>query len=94
MWRHEWTSLESRLSEGVDCILFEYFILRMYVIYDRLHYDYVYALLTLFLLVDACLMMFSNLTHIRSKGAMHKNQTFEGEVWQHPCHILLALSVT
>jgi hypothetical protein len=43
---------------------------------------YVYGLLTLFLSVDAGLTMLANPTHIRSKGAMHKNQTFEGEVWQ------------
>jgi hypothetical protein len=24
---NQWTSLESRLSQGVDCVLFEYFIL-------------------------------------------------------------------
>jgi hypothetical protein len=52
---------------------------------------YVYGLLTLFLSVDAGLTMLANPTHIRSKGVMHRNQTFEGEVWQHPCHSLLAL---
>jgi hypothetical protein len=44
----------------------------------------VYGLLTLFLSVDVGLTMLSNMTHIRSKGAMHKNQKFEGEVWQVP----------
>jgi hypothetical protein len=46
----------------------------------------------MFLSVDVGLMMLSNPTHIRSKGAMHINQIFEGEVWQRPCHNLLALS--
>jgi hypothetical protein len=36
---------------------------------------YVYGLLTLFLSVDAGLTMLANPTHIRSKGAMHRNQT-------------------
>jgi hypothetical protein len=31
-----------------------------------------------FLSVDADLAMLANLTHIRSKGVMHRNQTFEG----------------
>jgi hypothetical protein len=35
---------------------------------------YVYGLLTLFFSVDAGLMMLANLTHIRSKGAMHRNK--------------------
>jgi hypothetical protein len=52
---------------------------------------YVYGLLTLFLSVDADLKMLSNPTHIRSKGVMHINHTFEGELWQRPCHNLLAL---
>jgi hypothetical protein len=52
---------------------------------------YVYGLLTVFLSVDAGLVMVANLTHIRSKGAMHRNKTFEGEVWQRPCHSLLEL---
>jgi hypothetical protein len=38
---------------------------------------YVYGLLTLLLSVDVSLMMLSNLTHIRSKGAMHINQTLK-----------------
>jgi hypothetical protein len=36
---------------------------------------YVYGLLTLFFSVDASLTMLVNPTHIRSKGAMHRNQT-------------------
>jgi hypothetical protein len=52
---------------------------------------YVYGLLTLFLSVDASLSMLANPNNIRSKGAMHKDQTSEGEVWQRPCHSLLAL---
>jgi hypothetical protein len=36
---------------------------------------YVYGLLTRFLSVDVGLMMLCNLTHIRSRGAMHINQT-------------------
>jgi hypothetical protein len=36
---------------------------------------YVYILLTLFLLVDARLMMLANSTHVRSKGAMQRYQT-------------------
>jgi hypothetical protein len=52
---------------------------------------YVYGLLTLFFSVDAGLTMLANLTHIRSKGTMHINQTFEGEEWKHPCHNLLEL---
>jgi hypothetical protein len=36
---------------------------------------YVYGLLTWVLSVDAGLMMLANLTHIRSRGAMHRNQT-------------------
>jgi len=31
--------------------------------------------------MDAGLTMLSSLTHIRSKGAMHRNHTFEEEVW-------------
>jgi hypothetical protein len=46
----------------------------------------------MFLSVDAGSMTLANPTHIRSKGVMHRNPTFEGEVWQHPCHSLLALS--
>jgi hypothetical protein len=41
---------------------------------------YVYGLLTLFFSVDSGLTMLANPTHIRSKGAMHRNHTFEGEV--------------
>jgi hypothetical protein len=52
---------------------------------------YVYGLLTMFLLVDAGLMMLSNPTHIKSKEVMHKKQTFEGEVWECPFHSLLEL---
>jgi hypothetical protein len=52
---------------------------------------YVYGLLTLFSSVDAGLTMLAKPTLIRSKVAMHRNQTFEGEVWQRPCHSLLAL---
>jgi hypothetical protein len=37
---------------------------------------YIYGLLTLFLLVDVGLTMLVNPTHIRSKGVMHRNQTF------------------
>jgi hypothetical protein len=52
---------------------------------------YVYGFLTLFLSVDAGLTMLANPTHIRSKGALHRKPDIEGEVWQHPCHSLLAL---
>jgi hypothetical protein len=38
------------------------------------------------------MMMLSNLTHIRSKGAMHIKKNIEGEVWQSLCHNLLALA--
>jgi hypothetical protein len=37
-------------------------------------------LLTVFFSVDAGLAMLANTTHIRSRGAMHINQIFEGEV--------------
>jgi hypothetical protein len=50
---------------------------------------YVYGLLTFFLSVDAGLVMLANPTHIRSKGVMHRNRTFEGEVWKRNCHSLL-----
>jgi hypothetical protein len=36
---------------------------------------YVYGLLTQVLSLDAGLAMLVNLTHIRSRGAMHRNQT-------------------
>jgi hypothetical protein len=52
---------------------------------------YVYGLLTLFLSLDLVLMMLANPNQIRSKGAMHINQKFEGEVWKHPCHNLLVI---
>jgi len=42
--------------------------------------------------MDAGLTMLANLTHIRSKGVMHKNQTVEEEVWWSPHHNLLALT--
>jgi hypothetical protein len=38
---------------------------------------YIYGFLTVFLLGDAGLTMLANPTHIRSKGAMHRNLTFE-----------------
>ena len=41
---------------------------------------YVYGFLTFFLSVDVGLMMLANLTHIRSKGAMHRKPNIEGEV--------------
>jgi hypothetical protein len=41
--------------------------------------------------VDAGMVTLANMTHIWSKGVIHRNQTDEGEVWQRPCHILLAL---
>jgi len=34
---------------------------------------------------------FPNPTHIWIKGVIHRNQKNEGEVWQRPCHNLLAL---
>jgi hypothetical protein len=42
---------------------------------------YVYGFFTLFLSVDAGLMMLANMTHIRSKGALHKKPDIEGEEW-------------
>jgi hypothetical protein len=44
---------------------------------------YVYVFLTLFLSMDAGLRMLANLTHIRSKRALHrKKKTYiKGEVW-------------
>jgi hypothetical protein len=59
--------------------------------YDLFQYDLCIWIFDTFFSVDAGLTMLANPTHIRSRGAMHKNQTFEGEVWQHPCHSLLAL---
>jgi hypothetical protein len=47
----------------------------------------------MFLSMDVGLMTLANMTHIRSKGAMNRNQKVEGEVWQRPCHKLLALSL-
>jgi hypothetical protein len=47
---------------------------------------YVYALLTLFLSLDAGLTMLANPTNIRTKGAIHISHTFEREMWKFPCH--------
>jgi hypothetical protein len=52
---------------------------------------HVYELLILSLSVDAGMVMLANLTHIWSKGVIHRYQIDEGEVWQCPCHNLLAL---
>jgi hypothetical protein len=46
----------------------------------------------IFLSVDAGLTMLANLTHIRNKGALHRKPDIKEEVWQHPCHSLLALT--
>jgi hypothetical protein len=47
------------------------------MIWYRFH---VYGLLTLSLLVDACMVTLANPTHIRSKGVIHIYQMDEGEV--------------
>jgi hypothetical protein len=60
------------------------------MMYDGFSMIYVYGFLTLFFLVDVGLMMLSNPTHIRSKGALHRNPDIEGEGWKHTCHNLLA----
>jgi hypothetical protein len=62
------------------------------VLYDDFSYGFhIYELLILSLSVDADMVTLANLTHIWSKGVIHRYQMDEGEVWQHPCHNLLAL---
>jgi hypothetical protein len=47
--------------------------------------------LILFFSVDASKVTLANLTHMWIKGVIHIYHIDEGEMWKHPCHILLAL---
>jgi hypothetical protein len=48
--------------------------------------------INIILSLDAGMVMLDNITHIWSKEIMKKYKIDEGEVWQCPYHILLALS--
>jgi hypothetical protein len=65
----------------------------MHVLYDDFSYGfYVYEFMMLSLLVDEGMVIIDNPTHIWSQGLKHIYHMDEGEVWQCPCHSLLAIS--
>jgi hypothetical protein len=66
-------------------------LLRLYYDDDISYGFHVYELLILSLLVDAGMVTLANPNHIWSKGVIHIYQIDEGEVWERPYHILLAL---
>jgi len=73
---HRWTSLDSGLSQGVECLWFAYLC---YLICDiwLIYYDVVYGLLPC-LLMDAGFWYLSNETRIWNKRVMHDNQRYWG----------------
>ena len=91
-WWHGHTSLDSRLSHRVDYwLLLWVLVVFMNVLWWWINYGFhVYELLILSLSMDAGMVTLVNLTHIWSKGVIHRNWTYEGEVWKHPYQSLLS----